>query len=374
MAIVLHASIMPFESRLANALEGLALAGELFFSFGVMARISMASVDSSSTANPSGSNLAELSAFEFLVFSFNVPFLALWVFSVIDAAFFSSEGTMYINDVIMRRERTIEMERLQQLVALEVSSADKQASGEHSRSLNKKSFSLKETELAVVSEHVDNKFLIINPMAIVDSPAVATAVSQVELTIDKFDANGSRKDRRRKKDKKRKRSKDVVRGGVEEVHEALSISKEPTYLRPLQTSALHTRLRGIYDPASSWEVWRDAVGADYFSDAANIYSSVYEYDLAAIICQARIRGAAVRRRLGRLQNWQKAIDENGEIFFFNNETGEECLRIPDLLVSASKNALVLPPGWVVLSDEEGNTYYENEMNGVTQWDFPTALL
>jgi hypothetical protein len=50
LSLVLHASVMPYESTLVNVLEGFALLGELFFTFGVMTRVGVGTVTVSALA------------------------------------------------------------------------------------------------------------------------------------------------------------------------------------------------------------------------------------------------------------------------------------------------------------------------------------
>jgi len=61
-------------------------------------------------------------------------------------------------------------------------------------------------------------------------------------------------------------------------------------------------------------------------------------------------------------NWKRMETEDGEIFFFNETTGESVWEDPTMTD--------LSPGWKVYYDDEGDPYYFNNSTGQTSWTKP----
>jgi outer membrane protein assembly factor BamB len=83
-----------------------------------------------------------------------------------------------------------------------------------------------------------------------------------------------------------------------------------------------------------------------------------------------------------------AYDDDGDKYYYHEETGETSWEHPALMAGAQAAAQpapaaaakvdvagaaeVLPRGWAIAYDDDGDKYYYNEDSGVTSWVRPNA--
>jgi hypothetical protein len=70
--------------------------------------------------------------------------------------------------------------------------------------------------------------------------------------------------------------------------------------------------------------------------------------------------------------WVKMYDDDGDAYYFNQETEQTQWEAPAAQESASSSASDLPEGWEARQDEDGDTYYYNSVTEQTQWERPTS--
>ena len=72
------------------------------------------------------------------------------------------------------------------------------------------------------------------------------------------------------------------------------------------------------------------------------------------------------------ENWVRHEDEQGNAYWYNEETYETSWTDPAR--DAGDESGDLLPGWVELDDGEGGKYYHNEASGDTSWERPSAAV
>lgn len=65
------------------------------------------------------------------------------------------------------------------------------------------------------------------------------------------------------------------------------------------------------------------------------------------------------------ENWERAYDENRNVYYYNSMTGESTWERPVVTP-------VLPEGWSQAQDDQGNVYYYNIQTQEAKWEFPSA--
>ena len=63
------------------------------------------------------------------------------------------------------------------------------------------------------------------------------------------------------------------------------------------------------------------------------------------------------------EEWTISYDENGNEYYYNNDTGESSWTKPTTLDSE----------WTTSYDENGNEYYVNNITGESRWTLPNSV-
>ena len=73
-----------------------------------------------------------------------------------------------------------------------------------------------------------------------------------------------------------------------------------------------------------------------------------------------------------LPGWQEALTENGERYYYHEESGVSQWERPVTKAADEKDALL--PGWQEALTEDGEHYYYHEEGGASQWEKPVAAV
>ena len=75
--------------------------------------------------------------------------------------------------------------------------------------------------------------------------------------------------------------------------------------------------------------------------------------------------------------WMVCEDDEGNTYYLHEATGESSWDKPaaaEAVAAANDDAavveMVLPEGWTACADDDGNTYYVNGSTGESMWDMP----
>lgn len=70
--------------------------------------------------------------------------------------------------------------------------------------------------------------------------------------------------------------------------------------------------------------------------------------------------------------WTELVDDEGNIYYFNQENGETSWTLPDA-VGGNGLAQVTHGDWVECYDDQGNLYYLNQVSGESSWELPAGI-